>query len=103
MVFTVAFQTVRAGMFDFLKPKPSDQTSTSGTSSLAGLSQDQMIGGLKEALGKGVQQAIANLGRQDGFLTNLSVKIPMPKSLQSVERTLRALRQENSPMISSRR
>ena len=29
-----------------------------------------MVGGLKEALGKGVQQAVATLGKTNGFLKN---------------------------------
>lgn len=58
------------------------------------LSQDQMIAGLKEALGKGVQQAIAKLGQTNGFLTNASVRIPMPEKLQKVEKGLRAMKQE---------
>lgn len=55
-----------------------------------GLAQDQMIGGLKEALGKGVQHAVATLGHDNGFLTNLNVKIPLPEKLQKVESVLRA-------------
>lgn len=58
------------------------------------LSQDQIIRGLKEALGKGVQQAVARLGHDGGFLTNLDVRIPMPDKLQTVEKTLRALKQD---------
>ena len=58
------------------------------------LTPDQMVGGLKEALGKGVQQAVATLGREDGFLKDIGVKIPMPEKLQRVERTLRTLRQD---------
>jgi hypothetical protein len=54
------------------------------------LTEDQMIGGLKEALGKGVQHAVATLGHNDGFLTNLNVKIPLPEKLQKVESVLRA-------------
>lgn len=64
------------------------------SSSLAGLSQDQMIQGLKEALSKGVQAAVSNLGHDGGFLTNLNVKIPMPAKLRSVEKTLRTLKQD---------
>jgi hypothetical protein len=64
------------------------------TSALAGLSQEQMASGLKEALSKGVQQAISTLGQSNGFLSDLKVKIPMPESLQTVEKTLRKMRQE---------
>ena len=53
------------------------------------LSQDQMVGGLKEALGKGVEHAVSSLGHDGGFLTNLNVKIPMPEKLQKVESALR--------------
>jgi hypothetical protein len=58
------------------------------------LTQDQMVGGFKEALAQGVQHAVTNLGKSDGFLKNLNVKIPMPESLQKVEKTLRTLRQD---------
>jgi hypothetical protein len=61
---------------------------------LGGLSQEQIASGLKEALGKGVQQAVASLGKEDGFLKDLNVKIPMPESLVKVEKTLRSLRQD---------
>ncbi len=61
---------------------------------LASLSQDQMVQGLKDALAKGLQQAIAGLGRDSGFLTNLNVKIPMPEKLQTVEKTLRTMKQD---------
>ena len=63
--------------------------------SIAALSDDQVITGLKEALGKGVQNAVGQLGRADGFLTNLNVKIPMPENLQKVEKTLRSLKQDH--------
>ena len=58
------------------------------------LSQDQMIGGLKEALGKGIEHAVASLGKEDGFLKDRSVKIPLPDSLKRVESSLRLLRQD---------
>ncbi len=58
------------------------------------LSQDQMVGALKEALSKGVKGAIGELGRPNGFFTNAALRIPMPEKLQTVEKTLRALKQE---------
>jgi len=61
---------------------------------LADLSQAQMVQGLEAALAKGLQQAIARLGHDGGFLTNLSVKIPMPEQMQKVETTLRAMKQD---------
>ena len=64
------------------------------TGALAGLSQDQMVKGLEEALGKGLQEAIASLGHNGGFLTNLNVRIPMPEKLQAVEKAARAIKQD---------
>ncbi len=58
------------------------------------LSQDQMVGGLKEALGKGVEHAVGSLGKPDGFLKDTSVKIPLPATLKKVESSLRMLGQK---------
>jgi hypothetical protein len=58
------------------------------------LTQEQMVGGLKEALAKGVEKAVSSLGKEDGFLKDAGVKIPMPENLQKVEKTLRTLRQD---------
>lgn len=58
-------------------------------SSSAPLSADQAVQGLKEALSKGVQSAVSRLGQEGGFLTNLSVRIPLPDKLQKTEAALR--------------
>lgn len=52
--------------------KSTNQSSSLPSSAASSLSQDQVIAGLKEALGKGVQQAISQLGHEGGFLTNLN-------------------------------
>jgi len=67
----------------------------SGSATVMGvLSQDQMVQGLQAALSKGLEHAVASLGHDGGFLTNLNVKIPMPEKLQKVETTLRAMKQD---------
>ena len=53
------------------------------------LTSGEAVAGLKAALEKGSQAAIAALGRPDGFLGNPQVKIPLPESLQRAERLLR--------------
>ena len=55
----------------------------------AALSQDQVGSGLKEALGKGVSNAVASLGRDGGYLANPNVKIQMPVAMQKIETGLR--------------
>lgn len=82
--------TSRANWLDQLglRRKPA-----SASAEVAALSPDQMTQGLREALGQGVERAVRTLGRDGGFLTNLSVRIPMPEKLQTAEKTLRALGQ----------
>jgi hypothetical protein len=53
------------------------------------VSDNEISRGLKEALSKGIGFAVDNLGRENGFLENADVKIPLPKSLQNVEKGLR--------------
>ena len=98
IILTVALTTVLAQpssaqeIKDLLGLKKSAPGSTSPA--LGALSQEQVTAGLKEALAKGVEQAVATLGKEDGFLKDLNVKIPMPDSLKKVEKTLRSLRQD---------
>jgi hypothetical protein len=47
------------------------------------------VAGLKAALERGSQAAVAELGRSDGFLGNAKVKIPLPDSLARAEAMLR--------------
>jgi hypothetical protein len=76
-----------AGFFDQLKSTLN--TTNNPVTAVSALSQDQIVNGLKEALSLGVSNAVASLGRSDGFLTNLNVKIPLPEKLQTVEKGLR--------------
>lgn len=59
-------------------------TGDASSSAVSALSQTEMVGGLKEALAQGVESAINNLGKTDGFLGNNLVKIPMPDKVQKV-------------------
>jgi hypothetical protein len=57
------------------------------------VSNTDISSGLKEALFQGVRTAIDELGRENGFLDNSRVRIPLPKNLQKTEKTLRSLGQ----------
>jgi hypothetical protein len=59
--------------------------------SLADITGKDASGGLKEALTQGAGKAVEMLGRQDGFLGNPKVKIPLPESVQKVEGLMRNL------------
>ena len=71
--------------------KPTTNETALTTASSSG---DQLTLGLKAALSQGLQQAIARLGKDGGFLTNAAVKILMPDSLRPVEKILRNLKQD---------
>lgn len=77
----------RAGFLDTVTSALA--TSNSPVATAAGMSADQVTAGLKEALGKGVSNAVMMLGHSGGFLTNSAVRIPLPGKLQSVESALK--------------
>ena len=54
------------------------------------LSNSDTALGLKEALTRGAEIAVGQLGKKDGFLGNKRVRIPLPDSLRSVEKAMRA-------------
>jgi hypothetical protein len=91
--FLVASATSGADLLDQLGLGKTKQPGKPGLS-LADLSEDQMIQGLKEALSKGVEHAVETLGTEGGFLNDLHVKIPVPATMKKVEKTLRTLGQD---------
>ncbi len=71
-------------------------SSESSQSTSSAMTNSEMINGLKEALSKGTLSAINNLGRTDGFFKNPKVKIPMPETLEKVEKALRKMKQDKT-------
>ncbi|MFT3961954.1 DUF4197 domain-containing protein [Propionivibrio sp.] len=57
---------------------------------LDALSSGDTAAGLKEALTRGAEAAVGQLGQKDGFLGNKRVRIPLPEPLQSAEKAMRA-------------
>jgi hypothetical protein len=74
---------LRAGLILFLS------WSVPAGAQLESVTQREAIAGLKAALEKGSQAAVAQLGREDGFFANPQVKIPLPESLQRAEKLMR--------------
>lgn len=60
-----------------------------GSSSGGGLSNDQIISGLKQALIQGTSKGVNVLSVKDGFFKNAAVKVLFPPEAQKVEKTLR--------------
>jgi Protein of unknown function (DUF4197) len=64
-------------------------TTNTQTAANTTLTDTEINGGLKEALFNGVRFAVDTLGKENGFLNDTRVKIPLPNSLQKVEQGLR--------------
>jgi hypothetical protein len=71
------------------------------SASLADLSNADAVRGLRQALNDGSAAAVAQLGVENGFFANPRVKIPLPPSLQKIERGLRAfgMRKEADDLV----
>ena len=56
---------------------------------LSDISNKEATGGLKDALVQAVSSAVGSLSATDGFFANPKVKIPLPDSLQKVEKGMK--------------
>lgn len=54
-------------------------------SGLTGISNQDQVGGLKQALTQAAQTAVKELGKKNGYLGNEKVRIPLPGNLQRVD------------------
>ncbi|MGB9128122.1 MAG: DUF4197 domain-containing protein [Thiobacillus sp.] len=68
--------------------QPASEPAVSGVDAL---SNTDINAGLKEALTRGAETAVAQLGQKDGFFGNEAMKIPLPPSLQKAEKAMRML------------
>jgi len=51
--------------------------------------EDTFIAGLKEALDIGTKNAVSSVSKENGYFSNMNIKIPVPEELESVEKLLR--------------
>jgi hypothetical protein len=63
--------------------------SAAPASGVDALSNADIRSGLKEALTRGADAAVAQLGRKDGFFGNAALRIPLPPGLQKAEQAMR--------------
>jgi hypothetical protein len=56
---------------------------------VGGLTQEQIMAGLKEALRIGTGNAVQTVSRVGGYAENPNIRIPLPESVQKVEKVLR--------------
>ena len=60
----------------------------------AGLSEEEVGKGLKEALNQGIEKGVEQLNKKDGYFKDAEIKIPMPEEAKKVEKKLRDLGQD---------
>ncbi len=66
-------------------------TTQAESADLLGLSSEQQIEGLKQALAQGFARAVGTLGKEDGFWGNELVQIPLPETVDRVAKGARRL------------
>ena len=55
-----------------------------------GLSEDEIINGLKQALEIGTSNAVQTVSQTNGYFKNPQIRIPLPENVKKVEKLLRA-------------
>ena len=87
--------SINAAAFDFgdVLKGLGDVGANKNASSTASLSDQDVTHGLKDALAEGAGKAVSLLGRNNGYLHNDKVRIPLPDALQKAESVMKVLGQ----------
>jgi Protein of unknown function (DUF4197) len=98
MLCSVAANRIQAQVFKDVLNKVVKKDSATGKTVInnpiqtgKGLSNDDIVSGLKEALRVGTDSSTKKLGKTDGFFADAAIKILMPAEAQKAEKTLRSL------------
>ncbi len=70
---------------------PAASPAAPNAAGLSGISNTDQIGSLKQALTQGAETAVASLAKENGFLGNDKVKIPLPDGLKKAESLMRTV------------
>ncbi|BBJ24343.1 DUF4197 domain-containing protein [Candidatus Nitrotoga sp. AM1P] len=68
---------------------PATTGAPKSAANLADFSNNDQVSSLKQALIQGAETAVANLSKENGYLGNDKVRIPLPESLQKADGLLR--------------
>jgi len=97
-IIALGFTTLQAqGLKGILPKQTSGDSKTTGIGSVlknatkTGLSNDEIVAGLKEALSVGSNKAAEKVSVTDGFFKDAAIKILMPEEAKKVEQKLRAI------------
>ncbi len=66
-------------------------TKHKGSATVASLSNERIISGLKEALKVSTGKAVASTGKPDGFLKNEAIKILLPEKMRKAQKGIRLI------------
>jgi hypothetical protein len=91
IILSFPFINYGQGLKGLMKKTLGKDSALLGGSSTANLSTTEMIGGLKEALSKGVETGTAKLSSPDGFFKDAVLKILMPEEAKKAEMKLRGV------------
>ena len=89
IVLFVFIPSIANAQFDYFEDFTKKGMEQLGASGSAGLSNDKIISGLKEALEVGTENTVQLTGNVDGYLKNEAIKILLPEKLQSMDKALR--------------
>ncbi|MER3498167.1 MAG: DUF4197 domain-containing protein [Chitinophagaceae bacterium] len=96
-VFSFVFASSQAQLGNIFKKDSSGKTGLDKTldkiseKNSGGLTNDEVVSGLKDALKVGTERSTAKLSAVDGFFKDAAIKILMPEEAKKVEKTLRNL------------
>ncbi len=86
--FSLSAQKDSSGKLGGLFKKASSMLSKNSSAG-SGLSTDEIVSGLKEALSLGAEKSTSKLSAPDGFFKDAAVKILLPKQVQDIEKKMR--------------
>jgi hypothetical protein len=85
---TASALLIAAGMAALPACTPQEMQRVLGAGGNAGLSNEEVIAGLREALRVGTDRTVSSTGAADGFWGNALIRIPFPEEAIQVKRTL---------------
>jgi hypothetical protein len=80
---------LKSRLDELKQPAAISNTPASQSSGLAQFSAQEQTTSLKQALTQGAETAVSNLAKENGYLGNDKVRIPLPENLQKTEQTMR--------------
>lgn len=92
LVLVTSHTVLAQGFFDRIKKavtsKDSQDVTSEILSSPTGLTKDEISNGLREALNVSMERVVNQLGQSGGFLNDQDIRIPLPGSLNQLDRVL---------------